>query len=676
MKLKISCQLIIFTLSATALTLSATTKNYFGFNPNQMDLSVKPSMNFYKYAVGDWIKKNPVPADKSRWGTFNQLRDKSLIDLKNIIKENENKKFKEGSIEQKVIDFYLTGMNLKKINEQGIRSIRNILKKIDNIQDKDEFIKTIAYLQLYTSSPFFNFGVAPDLKNTEIEVLYLGQGGLGLPDKSYYLDQSKHYKDIRKKYLEYITKIFNYSGENLKQAKVDAATVLKIETELAKGSKSPVELRDILKNYHPMTIEEIDDLSPAFNWIKFFSDINIKTDKINIGQPDFIKAFSSLVEYTSLTDLECYLKWNLLNSLSPYLSENFVTANFDFYAKTLSGTLKIEPRWKRVIDTENTLIGEALGQLYISKYFPPKNKKKALKIVNNLISSLKERIKNLSWMSKKTKNNAIKKLDLTSVKIGYPDKWIDYSKLTIKKDSYVKNVIRAGYFKTMRNLNKLGKPTDRSEWSMSPQTVNAYYSPTNNEIVFPAGILQPPFFNSKADDAINYGAMGSVIGHELTHGFDDQGRLFNGKGNLEKWWSNEDIKKFDDITNKLSKKYSKYEPIPGNHVDGRLTLGENIADLGGITISYNAFKSTKEFKENKKIDGFTPSQRFFLGYAQVWRSNIRRNYQLMLLKGDPHSPAQYRVNGPLTNFTPFIKAFDIKPRTPMYTPPKDRIVIW
>ncbi|HJO96166.1 MAG TPA: M13 family metallopeptidase [Victivallales bacterium] len=677
MKLKISIPLIIFTLFSAALTINANTKNYFGFNPDQMDVSVKPSTNFYKYAVGNWIKNNPVPADKGRWGTFNQLRDKSLSDLKKIIKTNENKKFKDGTIEQKIVDFYLTGMDIKKVDEQGIKPIKYILSKINNIQDKDEFIKTIAYLQLYTSSPFFNFGVAPDLKNTDVEVLYLGQGGLGLPDKSYYLDQSEHYKNIREKYVAYIADIFNYSGENLEKSKADATTVLKIETELAKGSKAPVELREILDNYHPMSLEKVDNLSPAFDWKKFFSDINIKeTGEINVGQPDFLKTFSSVIELNSMKDLKCYLKWNLLNSLSPYLGNKYEDANFNFYGKTLSGTLKIEPRWKRVISTESSLMGEALGQLYVKKYFPPESKEKALKIVDNLISTLGQRINKLTWMSDNTKKNAIKKLKLINVKIGYPDKWIDYSKLIIKNDSYVKNVIRAGHFMTMRNLNKLGKPTDRSEWGMSPQTVNAYYSPTNNEIVFPAAILQPPFFNPKADDAINYGAMGSVIGHELTHGFDDQGRLFNGKGNLKEWWTKEDSKKFKAISQNLVNQFNNYEPIKGKHVNGQLTLGENIADLGGITISYNAFTKTKEYKANKKIDGFTPEQRFFLGYAQVWRSNIRNNYQLMLLKGDPHSPAQFRVNGPLSDFGPFIKAFKIKPGTHMYNAPEDRIVIW
>ncbi|MCP4181042.1 MAG: M13 family metallopeptidase [bacterium] len=677
MKLKISLHLVIFALLSTALTVNANTKNNFGFNPEQMDLSVKPSTNFYKYAVGNWIKNNPIPADKSRWGTFNQLRDKSLSDLKKIIKTNKNTKFKNGTIEQKVIDFYLTGIDIKKVNKQGIKPIEYILKKISNIHNKNELIKTIAYLQLYTSSPFFNFGVSPDLKNTDIEVLYLGQGGLGLPDKSYYLDQSEHYKKVREKYVKYITKIFNYSGETLKNSETDAATVLKIETELAKGSKAPVELRDILKNYHPMSLDKIDNLSPSFSWKEFFNDINVnKTGEINVGQPDFLKTLSSVIEHNSIKNLKCYLKWNLLNSLSPYLSKEYIDANFDFYGKTLSGTLKIEPRWKRVIGAESSLMGEALGQLYVEKYFPPNSKKKALKIVKNLISSLKQRIKTLTWMSDNTKKNALKKLDLVNVKIGYPDKWIDYTKLIIKKDSYVKNVIRAGHFMTMRNLNKLGKPTDRTEWGMSPQTVNAYYSPTNNEIVFPAAILQPPFFNPKADDAINYGAMGSVIGHELTHGFDDQGRLFNGKGNLKEWWTKEDSKKFKATSKKLVKQFNNYEPVKGEYVNGQLTLGENIADLGGITISYNAFTQTKEYKENKKIDGFSPEQRFFLGYAQVWRSNIRKNYQLMLLKGDPHSPAQYRVNGPLSDFGPFIKAFNIKPGTPMYNAPEDRIVIW
>jgi putative endopeptidase len=648
-----------------------------GFELSQMDLSVKPTDDFYRYAVGTWIKENKIPPEYSSWGTFNVLRNKTDDQIKAILsKIVKEKNLKNGSVDQQVRDFYISGMDVNLINAQGISPIKGELERIDSIKTKTGLINQVAYLQKYSSYPMFGFGAEQDLKDSSMMILGMMQGGIGLPYREYYLSDKDHAKELRKNYKEFIDKEFLLIGYSKEEAQNAVQTIMKIETELAKASRTPVQLRDPIKNYNPMNLDGLKKLAPNFNWGQFLLDIGLqKVKKINIGQPEFFEKLSEMINTVSIGEWKIYLKWTFLRSVSPYLSEPFVKANFDFYGKAMTGVEKIKPRWKRVVAVENSLIGEALGQLYVKDYFPPENKEKALAIVTNLLKSMKERIENLSWMTEVTKKKALEKLALFNAKIGYPDEWIDYSTLKIKSHSYIENYFNAHAFNFERDVNKIGKPTDRKEWHMNPQTVNAYYSPCNNEIVFPAAILQPPFFNVNADDAINYGSMGVVIGHEVTHGFDDQGSKFNKKGNLEQWWTEKDKKQFDERTGELVKQFDKYEPIKGYHVNGKLTLGENIADLGGVTVSYNAFKMTQEYKDGKKINGFTPSQRFFLGLAQIWRYSIRKQAQILHLK-DVHSPPQYRVNGPLSNFTPFYRAFDIKAGTPMYKASKDRIVIW
>ena len=672
---------IISIFTATALLANPAVKEREKkkpFDTSQMDLSVEPSDNFYDYAVGSWVKNNPVPSEYSSWGAFQQLQNKNQEQLKEILEAaSKNIHSKQGSIEQKVGDFYKTGMDVTKINLEGITQIQSELNRINDIKNISELSSEVAHMFLNTSSPLFSLGIQPDLKNSDIEIAYLYQGGLGLPNKDYYFDEDERSIAIRKEYLNYIKQMLILISYEDKVAEAASKNILALETQLAKVSRSPVELRDPNANYNPKTMEELNKLSPNMNWNLYLSTLNIvEPEKIIVGQPEFFERTSQLLKEIPINTWKDYLKFNLVVDLSPYLSTEFVNASFNFYNKFLFGTEKMLPRWKRVINASNSCMGEAVGKLYVKKHFPPSSKTKALEIVNNLKTSFEERINNLKWMSDETKTKAIEKLDTFGVKIGYPDKWTNYSKLEIKNDSYVKNYMRSRKFNIQKDISKLGKETDKEEWHMPPQVVNAYYNPLNNEIVFPAGILQPPFFNPDADDAINYGSMGVVIGHEMTHGFDDKGKQFDKNGNLNNWWTEADEEKFNTLAEKLVKQFDCYTPVKGYNVNGELTLGENIADLGGITISYNAFKKTDEYKEGKEIDGFTPSQRFFLGYAQVWRENSRKNRQLILLKTDPHSPARFRVNGPLSNFTPFYDSFSIEADSPMYKAPNDRIVIW
>ena len=648
-----------------------------GFDVAQIDNSVKPSDDFYDYAVGKWIKNNKIPAEYSAWGTFYILKKRTDGQLKNIIKSLiADKDIKDGSIKQKVRDFYISGIDQNEVNKLGYSPISAELKLIDSIANKDNIAKEIARLQKSYCSPFFQLGAEQDLENSDMMILGLWQGGLGLMYKEYYFSKKKHAKELRENYRKFIAEEFKLIGYGESEASKAVESVMKIETELAEASRKPEDLRDPYKNYNPTTLSKLEKKTPDLKWKHFLYGIGIeKVRKITVGQPEFIDKVNEIIKTFPVSDIKTYLKWNLIRSASPYLSTPFVNASFDFYGRKLTGVEKIQPRWKRVLNVENDVLGEAVGQLYVEKYFPPENKKKALEIVHNLLKSMKQRIEQLDWMTADTKAKALDKLSSFKAKIGYPDKWIDYSSLSIEPASYAKNYFSAYKFNFLRDIRKVGKPTDRSEWHMSPQTINAYYTPNNNEIVFPAAILQPPFFNMKADDAINYGSMGVVIGHEITHGFDDQGAKYDKHGNLKKWWTEKDKKLFEARTEKLITQFDKYEPIKGYNVNGKLTLGENIADLGGVTVAYNAFKMTKEYKGGKKIDGFTPTQRFFLGLAQIWRQKTRKQMQILRLK-DVHSPAKYRVIGPLSNFTPFYQAFDVQPGSEMFKPENERIIIW
>lgn len=646
--------------------------------PKNMDTKVVPGNNFYEYVNGGWIKNHPVPPEYSQYGAFtilyeeNQKKLRSLI--KNVSAENNAPK---GSIAQKIRDFYNSGMDTVTIEKMGIKPIEKELTKINKLKSKKDVIAYMATMHRYGISPVFYLFAEADQRNSTMEIANLYQGGLGLPDVAYYLNNDDDSKKLRKAYLNHLTKMFMLKGADKEQADKSASLVMDFETKLAQVSFTRVEQRDPIKNYNKMTLDMLKDSMPQFDWNTFFNSLGLEhPGDINVGQVKFFKGVGNLMDETSLETWKAYLTWNLLDASANYLSKDFVEQNFDFYGKTLSGQPKMQPRWKRVLNVVSGGLGEALGQLYVEQYFPASSKERMVTLVNNLRTAFGQRIKKLDWMSEETKKKALEKLSAITVKIGYPDKWRDYSKLEIVPGSYFDNIIAVREFGFNRNMNKIGKTVDKAEWGMTPQTVNAYYNPSNNEIVFPAAILQPPFFNPNADDAVNYGAIGVVIGHEMTHGFDDQGRQYDKDGNLNDWWTPEDAKRFKEKTDKLVALYNNYVVLDSLHVNGKLTLGENIADLGGLNISYQAYQNSLNGNTPAPIDGFTADQRFYMGFAQVWRQNIRPKAMAQRLKTDVHSPGEARVNIPPFNIDAFIKAFNVKEGDKLYIPKDKRAYIW
>lgn len=660
------------------LQCSSDNNDGHGFDLKGMDTTANPTQNFYQYAVGNWVKNNPIPDEYSRWGSFSILAENNYKVLKEILENAaKNSSAKKGSNIKKIGDFFSTGMDSAKIEELGIKPIEMELKKIASIKSRNDLIKVIARGHKLNGSPVFNIYAAVDAKSSREHIATLSQSGLGLPDRDYYLKKDKRSKETRKKYVEHVTKMFSLLGYQKTEAENNANTVMKIETRLAKASMTRVERRDPHKTYNKMSFAKVKKLSRNIDWDNYFTYLGFSTpDYINVAQPKFFKEVNKMIKQVPIKDWRVYLTWNFINRSASYLSSDFDIANFEFYRKYLRGSKIQSARWKRVMRTINAYLGEAVGQLYVEKTFPPESKERAAKIVVNLKTAMKSRIENLDWMSDATKKQALHKLNSFGVKIGYPDKWKNYSNLDVDRESYIGNVIRGRIFAFKRNMNKLGKPVDKTEWGMTPQTVNAYYSPTRNEIVFPAAILQPPFFNQKADDAINYGAMGAVIGHEITHGFDDQGRKFDADGNLKDWWTKEDGERFDKRAQKIFDQFDSYVPIDSLHINGKLTAGENIADLGGLTVAFTAFKNTEEYKKNEKLDGFTPAQRFFFGWAQVWENNMRDQASRLRIKTDPHSPGKYRVLGPLRNMPEFWEAFNVKPGDKMRMPEDKLVKIW
>ena len=645
---------------------------------SDMDTTVSPATDFFEYANGNWLKNTKIPAAYSGWGSFYILNNNNLDKLKGILAEVEkNSNLKKGSSEQLVGDFYYTGMDSAKIENDGYKPIKKDLDAVKAIKDLSDFYKELVRVQLGYSNPLFAFGSGPDAKNSKMNIAQLYQSGLGLPDRDYYLKTDDNTKSIRKNYESLIKKSFMLTDVDSVNAKKYADDIVALETKLAKASMSRTERRDPKKTYNKMTLKKLISLAPNFEWDNYFKLNGVsKLGDINVAQPDFIKEVNNVIMNTPLSTLKEYLQWNIIRSASPYLSDPFADANFNFYGKMLNGIKEMQPRWKRVLETINRSIGMELGKLFVKKYFPPYAKKRALEMVHSLMASLKTRIENLEWMSPATKEEAIDKLAAFTVKIGYPDKWKSYKGLDINRESYFGNVLRSSIFNTKKELAKIGKPVDKTEWGMTPQTVNAYYNPQNNEIVFPAGILQPPFFDPKADDAINYGGIGCVIGHEMTHGFDDEGRQYDASGNMKDWWTKSDEIKFNKRAERIVKQFDNYIAVDTLHVNGKLTEGENIADLGGVNISFDAFMKTKEYKEGKKIDGFTPAQRFFLSFANIWKIKNTPERMRLRVKIDPHSPEHYRVDGPLSNTPAFWIAFDVKPGDPMRMP-KDKLVkIW
>jgi putative endopeptidase len=657
-------------------------KNRPPIDTNDMDLSVKPSEDFFLYANGGWIKRTEIPPEYSRWGSFNELIEKNNDALHAIAEKASKTKAdpKTAPEQQRVGDYYGSGMDEKTIEAMRTKPLEDELKRIDAMKDRGDVLKEIAHLHTVGVNAFFGFGSGQDDKNSTMVISNCVQGGLGMPDRDYYTKTDDASKKLRDQYVDHVAKMLTLLGEPAETAKEHAQKILALETKLAEASRTRVELRDPQKNYNKMSQTDLQALTPDWNWADYFKEINL-TDPgdINVHQPDFFKAASTTFTSTPVDDWKTYLRWHLINGCAADLSNDFVNENFNFNETTMRGTKQIKPRWKRVVISTDHEIGEALGKLYVGENFPPEAKARALELINNLKEALSDRIKTLEWMDEPTKQEALKKLAAFTVKIGYPDKWRDYSLLKVDKGPFVLNALRAENFEVNRDLRKIGKPVDRTEWGMTPPTVNAYYNPTLNEIVFPAGILQPPFFNATADDAVNYGGIGAVIGHEMTHGFDDQGRQYDAEGNLRDWWSADSAAKFTERSKAVVTQYAEYEPLPGKHINGELTQGENIADIGGVKLAYAALQKALDKNpgaRDKKIDGFTPEQRFFLSFATIWKSKQRDQDLELRLNTDPHSPARYRVIGPLSNLSEFAKAFNIPDNSPMVRPPEQRVNIW
>ncbi|MGC9364489.1 MAG: M13 family metallopeptidase [Fidelibacterota bacterium] len=647
--------------------------------PANMDLSVSPGDDFYQFANGNWLKNHPVPADYSRFGSFEEVAEKNLRDLRQIMEDAaRTASLEKGSNVQKIGDFYASGMDIDKIEQDGLTPIQSLLNDIAVIQTVADVQSMVAALHRKGISPLFHFFAEPDPKNSTLNIGWFYQGGLGLPDRDYYLDPAPRSEEIRSEYYSHLVRIFRLLGETQKQAEESADAVMTIEKRLAQSSMTRVEQRDPIAIYHPTTLQQMQRQYRNYHWIAYINQMGAEpSGQLNVAQPLFFQEINRMIRQIPVDKWQDYLRWQLIRATAPYLSSNFEVAHFEFYGKYLSGTREMQPRWKRVLNTTSRALGEAVGQMYVERYFPPEAKERALELVYNLKHAYAKRMQNLDWMSTITKEKALEKLDAFRIKIGYPEKWIDYSDLDISRDSYVTNVLNANTFEVRRNMQKINKPVDVDEWHMSPQTVNAYYNPAVNEIVFPAAILQPPFFNFKADDPVNYGAIGAVIGHEMTHGFDDQGRHYGKNGNLNDWWTRDDEEKFNARTRILVEQANNYVVIDTFTINGELTLGENIADLGGLTIAFEALKMAMEQNPPKaSIDGFTPEQRFFLSWAQVWRSNIRRENQLLRLKTDVHSPAKYRTNGPLSNLPAFHQAFNVTEGHKLYRPSDEVARIW
>ena len=644
-----------------------------------MDTTVKAGDDFYRYSNGTWMDNNPIPDAYARWTAFDELRENNREMLKELVdKIVAMEDAAPGTEEQKIRDLFKAGMDMENRNAQGLAPLKPWMDKVDAIASADDIIPAVAWLNTWGIRPLFYMYGSADEKNSEMTIAQISQGGLGLPDRDYYLADGERYEGMRKAYVDHMAKMFQLAGDDEGTARTNADTVMAFETRLAKKSMTRLERRDPHKTYNKMNLDELAALSPSLDWKAYFAGIGLaEPGDINVGQPEFVKELGDMVKTIPVADWKTYLRWNLLNRNAEYLTADLEAQDFEFYGKFLSGRQAMEDQWKRILSVVNGSMGEAMGQLYVKSYFPPEAKARMLELVGNLKVALSERINALEWMTDETKGKAQEKLDVMNVKIGYPDKWRSYEGLTIDGDSYLACVMAARKFNTAYAMDKINKPVDKEEWHMYPQTVNAYYNPSNNEVVFPAAILQFPFFNMNADDAVNYGAIGVVIGHEMTHGFDDQGRQYDKNGNLEDWWTKADSDEFNKRTQPLIDQFDGFDVGDGEHVDGKLTLGENIADLGGVLISLQAYhNSLKEKGEPAPIDGFTADQRFFLGFAQIWRGNIRQKELLRRVKEDVHSPAEFRVNGPLRNVEAFYAAFDVKEGEALYLPTEQRASIW
>ncbi len=642
-------------------------KKPIDFDLTAIDKSADPCVDFYQYACGGWIKNNPIPADQSRWGRFSELEERNREVLHQILEEAAHATGKRDATTQKTGDYYAACMDTAGIDAKGLAPLQPEFDRIQNLKDKSELAAEIAHLHRGGMSALFEFGSGQDFKNSNEVIAQTDQGGIGLPDRDYYLKTDEKSVELRKAYVAHVQKMFELAGDAPDQAKAQAETVMRLETELAMGSLDRVSRRDPEKVYHRMSKQDLETLNPAFRWNQYFTDSGAPAfQSVNVAWPDFFKAVNGMIESASLDDWKTYLRWHVLHSEAPLLPTAFVNENFNFYGKTLTGATELRPRWKRCVDFTDNQLGEALGKKFVEQTFGGDAKQRTLKMVDAIERALGQDIDQLTWMTPATKQQALIKLKGITNKIGYPNKWRDYSSVEIKRDDAVGNGMRADRFEFQRELNKIGKPVDRQEWAMTPPTVNAYYDPQMNNINFPAGILQPPFYEIAADSAINFGAIGMVIGHELTHGFDDQGRQFDVKGNLRDWWTPADAKAFEERAACIDKQYSNFSPVPGVHLNGKLTLGENTADNGGVRVALMALANTSTPAElEKKIDGFSEEQRLFLSFAQIWCESQREEILRMRAQTDPHSPGKFRVNGVVQNMPEFQTAFACKAGQPM-----------
>lgn len=647
-----------------------------GIRMENMDTTVVRGNDFYQYACGGWMKNNPLTGEYSRYGSFDALAENNRTQMKELISDIASQKQEEGSISGKIATLYNMVLDSTKLNKDGVQPIKSDLASIDKIASKDDVYTAIPQLYRRSMVPFFGLYVGADDKNSNVNIIHIYQSGIAMGERDYYLKDDS--KNIRDAYKEYVAKMFKATtGCSEKEAKQQMNVVLDIETRIAKASRNHVELRDPDANYNKMTLADLAKKYPTFNWKNYLESAGLKDAKsVNIGQPEVIAEAASIINKSSLKDIKTYLKWQVINAASSYLNDDLYATSFDFYGKKMSGRTQMQPRWKRAVSAVNGFLGEAVGQMYVKKYFPAEAKARMVKLVKNLQTSLGQRIQKLEWMSDETKAKALDKLSAFHIKVGYPDKWKDYSNLDIKNDSYWANRNRASEWEYNEMVAKMAKPVDKDEWMMTPQTVNAYYNPGTNEICFPAGILQYPFFDMNADDAFNYGAIGVVIGHEMTHGFDDQGRKYNKEGNLEDWWTAEDSKQFNERTQVLVNHFGNIEVAPGVKANGKFTLGENIADHGGLQVSFQAFKNATANNKLKDVDGFTPEQRFFLAYANVWANNIRPEEILRRTKSDEHSLGRNRVNGALPQIDAWYEAFNITEKDSLYLPKEKRASIW
>lgn len=677
-KITMVAALAVAALAADAQAPAAAQGAVHGVNKADMDMSVRPGDDFYQYAGGGWLKANPMKPEYSSYGVFNDLAETNRKQIRELFENLSKEKHAFGSVGQKVADLYNMAMDSVRLNKEGAAPLQKDLDKVKAFSKKADFTAFIADQHLYKGNPFFGIGVDTDLKNSDLNVMWLSAGTSGLPDRDYYLNTDADSKKKQEAYRAYLSKIFQLSGYKKKEAEKAAKVIYNIEYQFAEAKMSRAEARDYNKLYNIYTIDMLQKNYPAIQWAKYFELMGVKDVKqVILTEPKVMAVAQKLMSTLSEQDIKYYVAGLIIKSSTSVLSDDFVNANFDFYGRLLNGQKEQKARWKRALGFPNSLLGEAVGELYVNKYFAGESKAKMLKLIDNLRKALATRIANLTWMNDTTKINALVKLNSFTVKVGYPDKWRDYSKLTIDPaKSLYDNVAAATYVETLRNLEKFGKPVDKSEWGMTPQTVNAYYNPTTNEICFPAAILQAPFFDVNADDATNYGAIGVVIGHEMTHGFDDQGRNFNADGNMVDWWTAGDSKRFTAAAEKLAAQFDQITVVGDLKANGHLTLGENIADQGGLRISYDAFKTTQQFQEGKEIDGFTPAQRFYLSYGRIWAEHMTEEAIYQQTKSDPHSIGRNRVNATLRNIDTWYDAFGVKEGDKMWLAPAERAIVW